>query len=117
MRELLGSGGFPAVLPDPRFGKRRPQEFGRRRRIRHGRHPEEPRMSRLVTMPRPARVLIGLGAAAACIAPALAAVAGADAAAATGSSITVPSSPGKTAATGWTGTIPPGANANSDCNG
>jgi hypothetical protein len=70
-----------------------------------------------ITLPRPLRAVIALSAAAACIAPALAATAASDAVAATGSSITVPSSPGKHVTSSWNGTIPPGANANSDCSG
>ncbi|MDQ1697453.1 MAG: hypothetical protein QOJ03_2806 [Frankiaceae bacterium] len=74
-------------------------------------------MSRHLALPRRLRAVVALGAAAACITPAVAALPGSGAAAATGSSITVPTSVGKTATTSWTGTIPPGANANSDCSG
>jgi hypothetical protein len=68
-------------------------------------------------LPRSGRVAVALAAAAACVAPALAAVPGSDAAAADGSNVTIPSTPGQHVAQTWDGTIPAGANANSDCTG
>src|SRR4051794_4350558 len=66
---------------------------------------------------RPGRIAIALGAAAACVAPALLAISGTDAVAASGTTVTVPSSAGGHVAQSWTGTIPAGANPNSDCAG
>jgi hypothetical protein len=74
-------------------------------------------MSRRLLPVRRLRALAVLGVAAACALPALASSPGTGAVAATGDSVTVPSSVGKTAATTWDGTIPPGANATSDCSG
>ena len=67
--------------------------------------------------PRPLRVGLTLAMAAACAVPALAAIPGIQADAASGTQIAVPSSAGKSVAQSWTGTIPAGANANSDCTG
>src|SRR4051812_37085300 len=67
--------------------------------------------------PRIGRMTVAVGAAAACIVPALAASPGTDAVADNGTTITVPSSPGQHTAQSWNGTIPAGANANSDCTG
>ena len=68
-------------------------------------------------LPRTTRLAVVFGAAAACIAPALAAIPGSDAVAAGDTSVTIPSSAGQHTSATWDGTIPAGANANSDCTG
>jgi len=68
-------------------------------------------------IPRPARLAVIIGAAAACIAPALAASPATNAIAADASSVTIPTSAGQHVSAAWDGTIPAGANPNSDCTG
>src|SRR3954469_21778436 len=68
-------------------------------------------------IPRPFRVALSLGVAAACAVPALVAMPGSGAAAASGTTITVRSTAGQKVTQSWDGTIPAGANANSDCSG
>ena len=68
-------------------------------------------------VPRTARLAVIFGAAAACIAPALAASPATNAIAAGDTSVTVPSTAGQKVSQSWDGTIPAGANANSDCAG
>ena len=66
---------------------------------------------------RPLRAVATLAVAAAVAVPALIAAPGADVRAADATSVTVPTTAGKTVSETWTGTIPPGANPNSDCTG
>src|SRR3954453_10824726 len=63
------------------------------------------------------RVVATVAVAAGCALPALIAAPGSGVAAAATQTVTVPRSVGKTAVKTWTGTIPAGANANSNCAG
>ncbi|HEU5034904.1 MAG TPA: sialidase family protein [Mycobacteriales bacterium] len=63
------------------------------------------------------RLLMAAGVAATLAVPPMVDSAGVPADAASGSSIAIPTSADQTARIGWTGTIPPGSNANNDCTG